>query len=114
MVLMRSANVEQARAWDGDEGEHWTDREEEYNALGSRLDRYLFEAARILADDRVLDVGCGCGLSTREAARKARAGVALGLDLSGRMIEKARERSHVDDLDNVTFEQADAQVYVFA
>lgn len=112
--MTQPANVEQARAWDGDEGEHWTDHEDEYNGVGRRQDRYLFEAARILADDHVLDVGCGCGLSTRAAARRAGSGVALGLDLSGRMIERARERSRLEGPDNVTFEQAEAQTYPFA
>lgn len=114
MVLMTElVNVEQARAWDGDEGEHWTEYEKEYNSVGHRLDPYLFEAARISPTHRVLDVGCGCGLSTREAARRAHAGAALGLDLSGRMIERARERTRLEGPANVSFEQADAQVYSF-
>ncbi len=113
MLITELVNVEQARAWDGDEGEHWTEHEEEYNSVGRSQDRYLLGAARISPGDRVLDVGCGCGLSTREAARRAHSGAALGLDLSGRMIERAWERSRLEGLANVSFEQADAQVYSF-
>src|SRR5215218_6663960 len=43
------------------------------------------------ADDRVLDIGCGTGRTTRDAARSAREGSALGVDLSASMIERARE-----------------------
>jgi SAM-dependent methyltransferase len=39
--------------------------------------------------------------------------MALGVDLSERMIARARERGHAEGLTNVRFEQADAQVYSF-
>jgi SAM-dependent methyltransferase len=37
----------------------------------------------------------------------------LGVDLSARMLDRARERSAAEGLTNVTFEQADAQVHPF-
>ncbi|MEP6762119.1 MAG: FAD-binding protein, partial [Sporichthyaceae bacterium] len=72
----------------------------------------MFEAARILADDHVLAVGCGCGLNTR-GRWPGRSGVALGLDLSGRMIERARKRNRLEGPANVTCEHADAPVHPF-
>ncbi len=105
------ANVEQAEAWDGDEGDHWTDHEERYDRVGTAHDSYLFAGARIGRTDHVLDVGCGCGRSTREAARQAQDGQVVGLDLSRRMIERARQRSSAEAIHNVTFQQADAQVH---
>jgi SAM-dependent methyltransferase len=108
-----TANVEQASAWDGDEGDHWTDHEDSYNAAVRRYDPHLFEAARIAPDDHVLDIGCGCGLSTRDAARIAVSGLALGVDLSARMIERARQHSRAEALTNARFERADAQVHPF-
>jgi SAM-dependent methyltransferase len=59
----------------------------------------------------VLDVGCGCGETTRDAARLAYEGNALGVDLSGAMLARARQRSAVEGLANVAFVQADAQVH---
>jgi SAM-dependent methyltransferase len=106
-------NVEQAAAWDGDEGDRWTEHEERYDTSARRHGRRLLDAAQISADDRVLDIGCGCGGSTRDAARIAVAGMALGVDLSARMIARARERSRAEGLTNTRFEQADAQVYPF-
>jgi hypothetical protein len=52
-------------------------------------------------DDRVLDIGCGTGQTTRDAAHLAVAGSALGVDLSARMIERARELSEREGFHNV-------------
>lgn len=106
-------NVDQAKAWDGDDGQHWAEHEQTYNASARRHYVRLREAASVSADDRVLDIGCGCGESTRDAARAAVSGMALGVDLSARMIARARERGRTEGLTNVSFAQADAQVYPF-
>src|SRR5262252_7255944 len=63
--------------------------------------------------DRVLDVGCGTGGSTREAARAATAGGVVGVDISGVAIEEARRLSEAEGLGNVTYLKADAQVHPF-
>ncbi len=103
-------NLDQLRAWDGD---HWTEQEERHNAASRRFDPHLFAAATVAVGERVLDFGCGCGLSTRQAARLTRTGAVLGVDLSRRMIERARVRADEEGLGNVRFEQADAQTHLF-
>jgi SAM-dependent methyltransferase len=105
-------NVEQAAAWQGEEA-HWTEHEERYDAAVRHYTLRLSAAVPIAAGEQVLDVGCGCGETTRAAARAAIAGGALGVDLSARMIARARERSRSAGLTNARFEQADAQVYPF-
>jgi SAM-dependent methyltransferase len=107
------ANADQARAWDGPDGDNWTDHEEFYNAAVRFLTPVLLEAAAIGAGANVLDIGCGCGETTRLAARAAAEGGAFGIDLSSRMIERARERAIAEDLTNARFEQGDAQVFAF-
>jgi SAM-dependent methyltransferase len=107
------ANVEQAAAWDGEEGEDWTIRADQFDAACRRYDPRLIDGAQIAVDDHVLDVGCGAGVSTRDAAQAAAAGHVLGVDLSARLIEEARRRSEVAGLANTTFVQGDAQVYPF-
>jgi SAM-dependent methyltransferase len=62
----------------------------------------------------VLDIGCGSGQTTREVARMAHAGSALGVDISGPAIERARGLAAAQGVRNVSFEQADAQVHRFA
>ncbi len=73
----------------------------------------LREAYDIGPSDRVLDIGCGSGQTTREAARVAAAGHAHGVDSSAAMIERARHLSEEERIRNVTFQQADAAVCRF-
>ena len=73
----------------------------------------LRRAWGVQPDDHVLDIGCGSGQTTREAARLARAGSALGVDISASAIERARELAQAQGVRNVTFERADAQVHPF-
>ena len=58
-----------------------------------RLSGVLSGRCGIDRTDRVLDIGCGTGQSTRAAARLAEAGHALGVDLSASMIDVARRRA---------------------
>ena len=107
-------NVEQAAAWDGPSGDAWVAREEFQNAALAAHTDALFAAADVRLGDRVLDVGCGTGDTTRQAARLAADGDALGVDLSTAMLARGRTRAVEEGLTNVTFEQADAQVHPFA
>ncbi len=74
---------------------------------------HLRAAYRISAGDDVLDIGCGTGLTTREAARAAAPGRVVGVDVSARMLERARQLTAAQRLVNVHYELADAQVHRF-
>jgi SAM-dependent methyltransferase len=67
----------------------------------------------ISSGDEVLDIGCGTGLTTREAARAAAPGRVVGVDVSERMLERARQLTAAERLDNVRYELGDAQVHRF-
>ncbi len=112
-VRVASSNQDQFRAWDGDEGAYWAAHADYFDRSVAAYHRRLLDQAAIHTDDRVLDVGCGTGQTTRDAARAASAGSALGVDLSSRMLEHARRRAAEEDLTNATFAQADAQVHAF-
>lgn len=73
----------------------------------------LLATAAISPRKRVLDIGCGTGQTTRDAARAASTGSALGIDLSSRMLTYARRCAADEALTNVSFEQADAQIHPF-
>jgi SAM-dependent methyltransferase len=89
------------------------DRRVDYDAE-LRLHHEVFRrACDIRPADRVLDIGCGTGRTTRDAARSAGEGSALGVDLSASMIERARELARAERVHNVAFEQGDAQVQRF-
>lgn len=89
------------------------DRANFYDAELRRHNRHLRAAVGIGVRDRVLDIGCGAGQSTREAARVAVDGDAVGVDTSAEMLEVARRRSAEAGLRNVMFEQGDAQHHAF-
>jgi SAM-dependent methyltransferase len=74
---------------------------------------HLRAAYGIGRGDEVLDIGCGTGLTTREAARASAPGRVLGIDVSERMLERARELTARDRLENVSYELGDAQVSRF-
>ena len=84
-------NTEMAAAWNGDEGEEWARDWQRYDRAVRGYHRILLDAAAVGRTDHALDVGCGNGESTRDAARAAVDGTALGVDLSSRMVERARE-----------------------
>ena len=74
---------------------------------------HLRAAYGIGRGDEVLDIGCGTGLTTREAGRAAAPGRVVGIDVSARMLERARELTAVERLENVSYELGDAQVSRF-
>jgi ubiquinone/menaquinone biosynthesis C-methylase UbiE len=84
-----------------------------YDAELRRHNEVLRRAVGVQLHDHVLDIGCGTGQTTRQAARTARAGSALGVDVSAPAIRHARELARAQGLRNVTFEQADAQAHRF-
>ena len=107
-------NVEQAEAWDGSNGEFWARHHERFDATIAPHHALLMEAAAIAPGERVLDIGCGNGLTSRDAGRATgERGEVLGVDLSGPMLGLARQLAKDEGLGNIRFEQADAQVYAF-
>jgi SAM-dependent methyltransferase len=74
----------------------------------------LLLATGIGPADHLLDVGGGAGQSTRDAARAAVYGSALGVDVSEPMLERARRRTAEEGPHNVAYELGDAQVHRFA
>jgi ubiquinone/menaquinone biosynthesis C-methylase UbiE len=98
-------NTEQAAAWDGHEGDVWTEHADRYDRAARRVWQ-RFPGAKLVARDAVvLDVGCGTGESTRQVAGLASDGTVTGIDLSARMLELARTRSVELGVRNVTFVQ---------
>ncbi|MFB7173798.1 class I SAM-dependent methyltransferase [Streptomyces sp. NPDC056254] len=107
------ANAEQARAWDGQEGAYWAEHADRFDRAVRAYRKPFLDAADVSPADRVLDVGCGTGETTRAAARRASGGHALGVDLSAAMLGVARRRAATEGVHNIEFVQADAQVHAF-
>ena len=85
----------------------------DYDTELRRHNEVLHRAVGVQPHDHVLDIGCGTGQTTRQAARTAETGSALGVDISASAIERARELAQAEGLRNVAFEHADAQVHRF-
>jgi len=115
MSSVAAGNRDMARAWDGDEGAHWAANVELFERAITPYREHLLRAAALQPGERVLDIGCGAGRTTREAAREVGPdGSALGLDLSSAMLEYAAQAARDEGLANAQFAQADAQVHDFA
>jgi SAM-dependent methyltransferase len=106
-------NVDQAASWDGPEGSHWSTNADRYDTSLREHLRLLEGAARIGAGESVLDIGCGNGTSTLDAARAAAPGRVVGIDLSTAMLERGRAGASAAGLTNVEFVAGDAQVHPF-
>ena len=110
---VHDSNAAQADAWDGSEGAYWAAHADDFDRSTATYHRALLDAAAFDAADRVLDIGCGSGQLARDAARAARQGHAIGVDLSSEMLAVARARAVAEGLSNVEFICADAQVHEF-
>jgi SAM-dependent methyltransferase len=108
-----AVNGGQRSGWDGDGGAFWAAHADRFDAEVAGYREALLATARIAAHDAVLDIGCGNGRITLDAAVRARAGSALGIDLSAAMLAVARERAERERVPNVGFVQADAQTHPF-
>jgi ubiquinone/menaquinone biosynthesis C-methylase UbiE len=62
----------------------------------------------------VIDIGCGCGTTSFEIARRVGAsGHVTAIDISRPMLDVARREPNEAHVRNVTFLEADAQTYAF-
>lgn len=107
------ANPRQAEAWNGAVGAHWAGHQDRYDAMLAGVNDALFGAAAVAPGDRVLDVGCGAGATTRIAARLAAPGHAVGVDISAPLLERARASTAAEGIANAAYVCADAQVHAF-
>ena len=108
----RDPNRAQIDYWNEQSGPKWVEQQGQLDRLLATLGAVVMHRLALRPGQRVLDVGCGCGHTTLDlAGRVAPTGSVLGVDVSGPMLTRARERAR--DLPNVTFLQGDAQTHRF-
>jgi SAM-dependent methyltransferase len=108
-----SPNAEQKKYW-AREGEEWVRQAARYDGMNAKFGEAMLDAAALQPNEKVLDVGCGNGASSLEAARRVQPdGSVLGVDLSAPMLELARHRADEAGVANVEFIEHDAQVHAF-
>lgn len=109
---MTIANTAAAEHWNyGEDGAYWVGNQARFDRMLEPFTGLILRAAAVASGDHVLDVGCGCGATTRAAARLIAPGKAVGLDISGPMLARARADAEAAGLANVEFRQGDAQVH---
>lgn len=110
-----SANADQIAYWNAAAGETWVDQQDRLDRQLQPLGRTAMAALDPAADERLIDVGCGCGQTSLELAGEVGPdGSVLGVDISAPMLEVARRRAANAGLTNLRFLEADAQVRAFA
>lgn len=109
-----AANTEQVKYWNQVGGPKWVLYQAMLDHQLDEVGELALQAAALAPGDAVLDVGCGCGSTTLELARRVGpAGRATGIDVSRPMLELARRRAADDGVANAAFEEADAQSFAF-
>ena len=88
------ANAQQAGEWNGDSGRRWLANQERLDRVLEPFGLQALAAAGVQSGERVLDIGCGCGSTTLELARRTGPdGGAYGVDISAPLLGRARERA---------------------
>ncbi|MDP4024500.1 class I SAM-dependent methyltransferase [Methylobacterium sp. NEAU 140] len=87
----------QAEYWNGPVGARWASNQPILDAVFAPLTEALFARADLAPGARVLDIGCGAGATTLEAAARVGAGGAVtGADISAPLLAAARARAAAD------------------
>ena len=111
--MTQQDNSQQREAWNGVMGSSWSRLQDALDAMMSPVSARLIEAARIKSGENILDIGCGCGPTTIAIGKLvAPNGHVTGVDISGVLLQSARERSAKLGLP-IDFAEADASTHKF-
>jgi SAM-dependent methyltransferase len=107
-----TGNEQQIEHWNGPMGQLWASRcgRNEYRLAHIQKEVMAFAAPE--SGMTVLDIGCGCGLTTLALAQAVSPGSVTGLDVSAPMLEMARAAAGEAGLD-VRFVESDAAIHPF-
>jgi ubiquinone/menaquinone biosynthesis C-methylase UbiE len=112
MTNAANADDEQIAYWRGVGAKRWLALQAKQDLFFTPVTDRLFAHARLAAGERVLDIGCGCGETTVEIARRVGAsGKAVGVDVAEPLLEEARRLAGSDS--RVDFVLGDAATQRF-
>ncbi len=91
---MSKVNADQIAEWNGAQGQRWAELQRELDGIVAPFGEAALRLAAPQPGEHVIDIGCGCGDTSVELARRVGAsGRVLGIDVSQPMLDVAR--SHV-------------------
>lgn len=101
-----AANADQIAYWNGVAGDKWTAAQERLDLMLAPISSRVLQELAAGRDERILDIGCGCGETTIALARSGAR--PTGIDVSRQMLDRARTRAP-----GVEFLLADAATHGF-
>jgi SAM-dependent methyltransferase len=113
VTAVQRVSEEQTKLWNGAAGCAWVEAQALLDRTLQPFEDLLVEAVSANRAQRVLDVGCGTGSTTRAVARLLGAtGDSVGIDISEQMIEAARMLAEQERV-RAQFIPADAGTHAF-
>ncbi len=107
---MEDKNAKQKDFWSGKGGDYWVEKQSEMDIMLNPLGKKALAKLDLKSNSEVLDIGCGCGATTLEIAKKVSEGTVTGLDISVPMLGKAESEASIQGIANVDFKVIDVQV----
>jgi len=107
---MEDKNAKQKDFWSGKGGDYWVEKQSEMDIMLNPLGEKALAKLDLKNNSEVLDIGCGCGATTLEIAKKVSEGTVTGLDISVPMLNKAESEASIQGIANVDFKVVDVQV----
>ncbi len=105
-------NDEQYEFWNKGIGQKWVKEDDSMNERFAILTKELFSRAKINENDRVLDIGCGGGITSFEASKLVgENGYVIGADISEILLNLAKRK--YSNIKNLEFKYCDVQNYDF-
>jgi ubiquinone/menaquinone biosynthesis C-methylase UbiE len=107
-------NADEIRYWNSPATAAWVTLQERLDALLAPVTEVALEHAAPQAGEHVLDIGCGCGATMIEIAKRVGPeGRVLGVDVSEPMTARARARLEAEVRRNIAVALGDASVHPF-
>ena len=105
-------NDDQYEFWNKGIGQKWVNEDDAINERFTILTKEFFSRASIKKNDKVLDIGCGGGITSFEASKLAgKDGYVLGADISEILLNLAKK--NFSNIKNLEFQYCDVQNYNF-